>query len=270
MHGLKQMLLEEQAYLTQLIQNVSSEISTHFSKFPANHIRISHCNGTIQYYQVGKDIKNKNGVYIPKDDMDFVHQLAQKDYDEELLRLASKRLKQIQRITKDYEDFEFEQIYLSKSAHRQGLIKPYRPTWQQIMNKWLNQEYTGKGFDESAPVIYTDKGERVRSKSEKILADYFYHNDIPYLYEKPVHLSNNITIYPDFSFLSREKRKEIYWEHLGRMDDPAYVNSIIKKISTYEANGIYPGERLILTFETKEIYLSTNEIERLCDKYLRD
>lgn len=269
MHGLKQLLCEEQAYLTQLINDLTTELRTNFSTLPPDHIRISHCNNTIQYYQVGKSFKNKNGVYIPREEMDFVHQLSQRDYDNEMLRLATKRLKQIKKITKDYEDFEFEQIYLSKTPERQALIKPYRPTWQHCLSVWQNQEYPGKGFEEDAPVIYSDRGERVRSKSEKILADYFYHNNIPYLYEKPITLGSNITIYPDFTFLSREKRTEIYWEHLGKMDDPAYANNAIRKISTFQANGIYPGDRLILTYETKDTYLSTKDIERLCRRFLQ-
>ena len=27
-------------------------------------------------------------------------------------------------------------------------------------------------------------------------------------------------VYPDFTFLSRKTKQEIYWEHDGRMDDP--------------------------------------------------
>lgn len=55
-------------------------------------------------------------------------------------------------------------------------------------------------------------------------------------------------MYPDFTFLSKRTRKEIYWEHEGRMDDSEYAKTAIKKIKTYEDNGIYLGENLILTF----------------------
>ena len=36
----------------------------------------------------------------------------------------------------------------------------------------MSERYTGKEFPEGTPVIRTERGERVRSKSEKILADY--------------------------------------------------------------------------------------------------
>lgn len=50
------------------------------------------------------------------------------------------------------------------------------------------------------------------------------------------------------------------------MDNPGYAETAIKKIRTYENNGIYVGDRLILTFETKTTVLNTKDIERKCKK----
>ena len=75
-------------------------------------------------------------------------------------------------------------------------------------------------------------------------------------------------IYPDFTFLSSKTRQEIYWEHEGMMDDEIYARNAIRKIHTYEKNGIYPGERLILTFETKAVALDTQIVKELVCKYL--
>ena len=52
------------------------------------------------------------------------------------------------------------------------------------------------------------------------------------------------------------------------MDDPVYAKNAVKKIEAYENNGIYPGERLILTFETECTILNTQTIEKLVHKYL--
>ena len=49
-------------------------------------------------------------------------------------------------------------------------------------------------------------------------------------------------VYPDFTFLSPKTGEEIYWEHDGRMDDPEYARKAIKKIETYEKNGIFQGK----------------------------
>ena len=67
---------------------------------------------------------------------------------------------------------------------RQLLVTPIEPTWDQLLTKWYEEEYQGKEFKEGTPLILTEKGERVRSKSEKILADYFYRKNILYKYEK--------------------------------------------------------------------------------------
>ena len=75
-------------------------------------------------------------------------------------------------------------------------------------------------------------------------------------------------VYPDFTFLSRKTKQEIYWEHDGRMDDSVYAQNAVRKILAYEENGIYPGESLILTFESEKNVLNTRIIERLVHRYL--
>ena len=117
-------------------------------------------------------------------------------------------------------------------------------------------------------MIITDRGERVRSKSEKIMADYFYRNGIFYKYERPLYLRGVGILYPDFTFLSPKTGGEIYWEHNGRMDDPVYARKAVNKILTYERNQIYAGEKLILTYETEQTVLSTRTIECMVEKYL--
>ena len=117
-------------------------------------------------------------------------------------------------------------------------------------------------------MILTEKGEQVRSKSEKILADYFYRKNILYKYEKPLYLRGYGMVYPDFTFLSSKTGQEIYWEHEGMMDKPEYARSAIRKIESYQKNGIYIGEKLILTFETEQNILNQNIIASLADKYL--
>lgn len=60
----------------------------------------------------------------------------------------------------------------------------------------------------------------------------------------------------------------MYWEHNGMVDNPEYARKMVRKIQAYESNGIFPGERLILTFETENMVLSTNKIEQMVKRYL--
>lgn len=262
MKGLRNLLLKEKFKLEKILK----EVKTRLENAPEGHLRVSKSNNHIQYYCCTKE--KKSGNYIHKEDVLLAKQLAQKSYDEKIHKLAEKRLKQIEKLVKDYMDDELEQIYLKEHAERQRFIEPVEPTWEQKLMEWKAKEYKGKDFQEGSPVILTEKGERVRSKSEKIMADYFYRNDIEYKYECPIYLKGLGTVYPDFTFLSRKTGEEIYWEHNGKTDDPGYARKMVRKINTYENNGIFPGERLILTYETEQTVLNTGKIEQLVDRYL--
>ena len=50
--------------------------------------------------------------------------------------------------------------------------------------------------------------------------------------------------------------------------DPEYARNAIRKIETYEKNGIFPGQKLILTFETLQDGLDMKVVESLVKEYL--
>lgn len=264
MYGLSKMLKEESVRLKKIEKMVKEQLK----EVPEGFLRLSNCAGHVQYYQCTRENYRSGGRYIHKSEEELACQLAQKGYDEKVLRLVEKRLRQIERLEKEYRDNELEQIFLKENAARQEMICPVEPIWEKKLGEWMQEDYTGKGFEEGTPVIYSDRGERVRSKSEKILADFFYHNSIPYKYEKPIRLEGYGVVYPDFTFLSKRTGREIYWEHEGRMDDPGYARKAVKKIESYEKNGIYVGDRLVLTFETETSVLNRQSIERNVKRYL--
>lgn len=263
MVGLKEMLLAEQRRLEKIIHTSQRELKN----APEGTLRLSTSQNRPQYYHCTKNSK-KNGTYISRENKFLIQQLAQKSYNEKVLKCAEKRLSQIRKITKDYNDHEIEEIFKKEHIERKKLIQPVEPTWEQKMKSWAAEVYQGKEFQDNVPLIFTERGERVRSKSEKIMADYFFRNNIEYKYERPLLLKGYGTVYPDFTFLSRRTGEEIYWEHDGKMDDPTYARNAVKKIEAYENNNIFPGERLILTFETEYTILSTKTIEKLVEKYL--
>lgn len=262
MKGIKELLFEEQKRFEKIIKKTKNQLKD----APEGTLRMSKSHNTLQYYRCTDD--KKSGTYINRDNIDMARKLAQKAYDEKVLKLAEKRLSQIQKITRDYNEREIEEIYLNERTERQELIEPIEPTWEQKVKEWKEKEYNKKGFREDAPIILTEKGERVRSKSEKILADYFYRNGIEYKYECPLYLNGVGTVYPDFTFLSLQTGEEIYWEHNGMVDDPGYARKMVRKIQEYEKNGIFPGEGLILTYETEQMVLNTWKIEQLVNRYL--
>ena len=109
----------------------------------------------------------------------------------------------------------------------------------------------------------------MRSKSEVIIADLLGREKIPYRYEYPVKIKGWGKVYPDFTVLNVKKRKEMYWEHFGMMDDPEYVEKAVQKIEMYQKNGIYPGEHLIITYETRNVQINQKSIMGLIQHYLK-
>lgn len=112
-------------------------------------------------------------------------------------------------------------------------------------------------------VFVTEKGERVRSKSEKIIADKLYMMGIPYRYEYPLVLNNGVIVYPDFTILRMPRRQEVYLEHFGMMDDMNYVDTTLFKINSYEKNDIYLGVNLFITYETSRQPFNTKKLNEM-------
>ena len=160
-----------------------------------------------------------------------------------------------------------ENIYGDLHIERQKLVIPIMETDEQFVENWRNVQYQGKEFYDNIAEFYTATGERVRSKSEMIIADSLSRQGIPYRYECPLYLKGWGKVYPDFTVLNVKERKEIYWEHLGMMDDTAYVEKIVQKIALYEKNEIFQGERLIVTYETRNNPINQKHILNMIQHY---
>lgn len=265
MEEIKKILKERESYLLQL----KIEKEKALNSVPEGSLRIC-CHGDNTQYYHRTDPKDFSGTYISKKETEFIHKLAQKDYDQRILKSIEKELQEIRKYIANAPERSFEKIYESLHKEKQKLITPIIEPQEQYVRNWESVVYQGKEMDESIPEIYTAKGERVRSKSEVIIADILFHAGIPYRYEYPIFLKGWGQVYPDFTVLNVNKRKEIIWEHLGMMDDPGYVENALKKIELYEQNGIYPGDSLILTYETKKNPINQKVVRELINHYLKD
>ncbi len=265
MYGLKRMLDQEEERLIQINNTVNGRLTD----VPSGSLIVSSAGAKRIYRLKSTDENgNSNTTYIKKENQDLVCVLAQKEYDEKMKALIDRRLKQVARLRKGYSDTEIEDIYNNLHDAKKQFVMPAEPTWEQRVAQWKNTPYKGKEFDENSPQIYTKKGERVRSKSEKILADTFYALGIEYKYECPIRLKGYGIVYPDFTFMSKYCNGPMYWEHDGKMDDPKYAEKAVRKIDSYIKNGIFPGERLIVTYETSNYTLDERVVKELIDKYL--
>ncbi|MCR5501612.1 MAG: hypothetical protein K6F53_01235 [Lachnospiraceae bacterium] len=266
MSELMNLLSDRKKKLESLRRRILEDIKS----APDGNLRVARKKYSPQYYLYSPETADSHpyGVYLNKDKTDIAAAVAQRDYGIKLLRTVEKQLKALSYLDR-LSDAELFGVFEHQTECRKNLIRPYLIPKDKFVEMWLSSEYTGKGFDENASEFYSNSGIRVRSKSEKIIADYLSSKKIPYLYEKPLLLGNR-TVYPDFTILDTDLRKEVYYEHFGRMDDPSYAETAIQKIHSYEKAGYRLGERLIVTFETKEHPLDSGMISGALERFVSE
>ena len=251
----------------QYLKQVEKEKEKALLTAPSGTLRVMKQGESIRYYQRNAS-NHKEAIYLPKEKISLARKLAQKDYDEKVLQAVKKELLAMEKYFHYYPAINMEQIYENLHKGRQSLIIPIQPSDEEFVRRWEDITYEGKGFDENMPEYYSMKGERVRSKSEVIIANMLYQIGIPYRYEYPLHLHGVGEIYPDFTVLNVRERKEIYWEHFGMMDDVEYSERAVKKISSYMQNGYYDGDRTMYTYETRKNPLNQKMIKALIEHRL--
>ena len=261
----KKHLIEELTRESERLTGIIRDAEERIRSAPEGNLRIIRHGKGFQYYLITNP-GDTNGVYLPVSERGKAFSLIQKSYDLRIVAAAGKQLATIQRFLRGFYPDALRDIYASASEGRKRVIVPAELPDDDYIRKWVSHEYTRKPFLEEDPEHYTRKGERVRSKSEVMIADELDQAGIPYKYECPLEL-DDMTIYPDFTILRTEDRKVLYWEHLGMMDDPDYCKKAIRRIRLYGNYGIFPGINLILTMETSGLPLTHSVISRMIETY---
>ena len=262
------------------LQNLLFTKKKSYEKAPKGRIRISQNGGHPEYYLV-TERGSLRGKYLPHSQKTLARQLAQKDYDARLIKLLQKEISALQNYMKQTSNGRaIPELYDSLCPARRSLITPAILTNEQYAARWLDVSWTGRPFASDAPYICTARGERVRSKSEVIIADTLFRHNIPYRYEFPItlkrsnsadirrDLGRSVTLHPDFLCLNTRTRQEFYWEHFGLMDSTEYSNNAAGKLRLYTENGILAGRNLIITMETQTEPPSIKALEKLIEEFL--
>ena len=173
MTGLREMLLQEQDRLENILQKTTERLKD----APQGRLRLSTNKKWTQYYHCVLGGK-QSGEYIAKTNEKLISGLAQKDYDKKILKLTERRLWQIRKITGDYDEEEIEKIFLKEHMTRQKLIEPVEPTWEQQLKEWISEIYKGKEFQEGTPLIlHFSRKEQDRKFTGSMTAEWM----IPYM-----------------------------------------------------------------------------------------
>lgn len=217
--------------------------------------------GHYQYY-IGKEYISK------KKNEKRIQMLALREYRKKLNPHLEKAIEQLMVAQKSFE--HLYEVYEQMHEGKQILFDPDIVPISKRIQDFNSVAYESLPFSESDRTEYfTHRGERVRSKSEKIIADELERHGIPYHYEKPLLLRVDGQIkefHPDFTVMNITTGEIKYIEHLGMMDNPGYYNNVLTKLDVYERNGLLIGRDVILLHESSFRPLNT----RIIDDYIQE
>ena len=112
-----------------------------------------------------------NGKYVSKKNLNVVKKVAQLDYDKKVCKELEKELAVVQKLLQYYDSNTIDQIYLKQCAGRRRIVTPIQEPSDSFAKNWIDEEYKPSEMWEEDKLFYTLKGEKVRSKAEKIIAD---------------------------------------------------------------------------------------------------
>lgn len=243
------------------------------TKLPGGNLRINCKSSGPQYYRVEKradDTPSKTaGSYLPKDDMTLIAGLAQRRYNEKVLKLAEKEAAQIDAFFEHWHPDRIDALYSMLPPARQTLVTPVTLSDADYAAAWLSEPYPERNGYALKGEFTTKNGVSVRSKSELLIAGLLDEYGVPFHYEWPLRFrgrKNNI--FPDFTCLNLKTRKVMYWEHFGMMDSETYAASAVEKQRLYVMNGLFPGIDMIYTMETAEKPLDMQVVRCLIERLL--
>ena len=249
----------------ELLSQSIKDIERKLCVLPEGRINVKFQKDNVYYYQATADGHEK---YLGPNDTKLIESLVQKDYLKRVLREARRELKAIERMLKIYPETLVEDVFDRLPEGRKAHAKPINICDDAFAKKWMETPYRRKSFSKDAPEFYTIKGERVRSKSEVIIADRLMANGIPYRYECPLQVGKKI-IHPDFTILRMSDRKILYHEHCGKIGDPQYAEDMLVRTRDYNRAGILFGDRLFYTFESENVPLDVKNLDDMIRHHYR-
>lgn len=249
-----------------IMNKLKEQVSKSLAKKPDGCLQIHKKNNGFEYYYRASP-NQKNGTYISKKNMDYIRALAQKSYDQKF-EAALSCFEKAMDSSWDYSSMHpfyqyFAGVFEDLSPARQELVTPYVMPDKMYVKAWQSVEYIGKPFKDGTPVIKTHRGERVRSKSEKMIADQLLVMGLPYRYEYPILTKGLGKVYIDFTLLDIWNRKNVLYEHFGRMQDQDYCNRNLIKLEVYEEEGWHLGEGFLFAMESDEHIINMDHFENL-------
>ena len=263
--NLYELLNQEKKTAERLMHRAEKEMK----RMPGGTLEARLTKGKYPQYVHTSSVNGKRvSKYISKKNLKLARQLAQRDYDRDLMRSAAQLTEALETASKALREYDLEAIYQKEKNIRRNLITPLIPTDEMFIEQWYEEHHGAQNSLRMTNSYTTIRGETVRSKSEKMIADAYHMAGIPYVYEPSVCLANGHGRRPDFAVLNVRLRKTMYHEHFGMMDDDEYRQHAILKMREYNRSGYRAGEVMLYTFEGEGIPFDQEELEELIRAFL--
>ena len=205
------------------------------------------------YVRNEKSGSRRSKKYLRRQEKKFAKTLAKKGLLQARLDDITRELKALDAYLSKHCDSSFFRKLVSSPGYGElyaGDEIPINPDIKEELEKWAHDEFETNPYHPEERNVPTDYGIFVRSKSEAIILMLLVMYNIPFRYECRLDVAGN-TYYPDFTIRHPLTGETIYWEHAGKMHDPAYRSDFLTKTRVYFNNGILPDHNLILTFESE-------------------
>lgn len=224
--------------------------------------------GLVRYYQAFRDESGKyRRLGIGKKEA-LKRELARKGYLESVARALEHNMRVLERASSQYIDCDPAALidrvrdglkgfsdtdYVCTRINR-ILLDLDGSDEKRIASHaaWGQAPYERSTRYGEALTLLTSHGERMRSKSEVLIAEKLYVYGIPFRYEQVLDIEG-VEFAPDFTFEGNDGQ-EFYLEFCGMMDDAEYVAAHQRKRAIYEQAGLTEWGRMMY------VYASGNEI----------
>lgn len=220
------------------------------------------------YYWRKKEDEGFTEKYLGREEGNLtVRRLKRKKYFQTTIEIIDKNIKALDRFIKSYKRYDPMSVASSMGNAYQippdsifaimGLMNP--KNWEKNYTK--NSKYP------EHLKHTTDRGEKVRSKSEIVIYNALAANNILFRYECRLRVGY-LWYRPDFMILLTKDNRIVIWEHFGHSDDPIYLKSAMDKIRNYIENGYVLWYNLIITFEDKDGNIDAGIVSRIIETCL--
>jgi len=271
-HEILAILKEKSRELTELQSNIAKSPSMKTKGI----LIIKHQKGTLRLFRKTGKATEK---YLSSKDRNEIIRLATKAYAIKLDKAAELEKKQIDLCVKLLESkidavtdkADTDLVYGNLPDYIKANTSPSELTDDGYAERWQKEKYNSRWKKNTDTFYETPRGEKVRSKSEWMIASMLDKAGVPYRYEEIVPLDGDVGVFmhPDFTVLNKRTRRVYYWEHFGAMSNNDYIEgNFMPKIQEYYNFGFLPGDKLLMTFESSGHPLDTTEVKRIIENYL--